>query len=112
MGNGVLTLQTPEMIGGGSLRKAIGIARWDVQGIQNTKAVFEVSHLPLQGAAHLLRQIPQRSSKTMAPTLLAVEQMQGLEGLLSRLMAGEASPLVVPRIRTKPGLRKIRLGLM
>ena len=48
----------------------------------------------------------------MAPTLLAVEQMQGLEGLLSRLMAGEASPLVVPRIRTKPGLRKIRLGLM
>lgn len=45
MGDGVLTLQTPKMISGGTLWKAIGIARRNVQGIKDTEPVFEIRDL-------------------------------------------------------------------
>ena len=48
----------------------------------------------------------------MPPALLAVMKMQCLEGLLHRLMASKASPLMVPSIGTELSLGEVGSGLM
>ena len=48
----------------------------------------------------------------MPPALLAVVKMQRLEGLLHRLMASKASPLMVASIGTELSLGEVSSGLM
>ena len=48
----------------------------------------------------------------MAPALLAMAQVQRLEGLLHGLMAGETGPLMVAGTGTQLGLGQVGLGLM
>jgi len=48
----------------------------------------------------------------MPPALLTVTEMQGLEGLLGGLMAGETGPFVVARLGTELCLGQIGHGLM
>ena len=48
----------------------------------------------------------------MTPTLLTVMKMQGLEGLLGGLMAGETGPFMVGRLGTELSLGQIGQGLV
>jgi hypothetical protein len=48
----------------------------------------------------------------MTPALLTMMQMQGLEGLLGGLMAGETSPFMVARLGTELCLGQIGEGLV
>ena len=48
----------------------------------------------------------------MPPALLVVVKMEGLEGLLHRLVTGETSPLVMASIGTELGLSEVGLGYL
>ena len=48
----------------------------------------------------------------MAPALLSVVKVQGLESLLNRLMASEAGPFMVSGVGTELGLSKVGLRLV
>ncbi len=73
-----------------------------------------------KGCAHHLsqlrcdgrRQVPEGATQPVAPHLLAVVQMQGLEGLLHSLMTGEAGPFVVSGAGAHRSQVEIGPGLM
>ena len=114
MAESVCTLQTAEVICWSPIRKAIGIARGDVEGIEDAKPIFEIRHLRGKGSRSFGGQIPQRAPQAMAPNpnLLAEMQMQGLESFFRSLVAGKTGPFMVAPIGTELGLGQIGLGLM
>ena len=57
-------------------------------------------------------QLSVGAPQAVAPALLPLLKMHGLQGLFNSLMGGKASPFVVTRLRAQDGLGQIRLGLM
>jgi hypothetical protein len=112
MAEGVLALQPAEVIRGSTFRQAIGIAGGDVQGVQHPEAILQIRNLGGQRLGHSGRQITERSAQAMAPVLLAVVQMQRLEGFFHGLMTGETGPLVMAGTGAELGLGQISLSLM
>lgn len=110
MTKGVVALQAAAVIGGSALRQAIGIAGGDVQGVEDPEAILQVWHLGGEGLGDGGRQIAERTAEAMAPALLAVVKMQGLQGFCHRLMAGETSPLVVAGAGAELGLGLGQVG--
>ena len=100
------------MVGGCSLRKTIGRAGRDVERIQHPQTVHQIRNRLIQRQARPIRQILKRSAKTMAPHLLPLLQMQGLERLLDSLMRGKAGPLMVVRSGAQFSQAPVRFSLM
>jgi hypothetical protein len=95
MTKGVLALQPAEMVGRGTVGQAIGVARRDVQRIQDAQAVLQIADAGRQGDGDGRWQIAPRTPEAVAPRLLAMGEVQTLQCLLHRLVAGEASPFMV-----------------
>jgi hypothetical protein len=95
MTKGVLALQPAEMVGRGTVGQAIGVARRDVQRIQDAQAVLQIADAGRQGDGDGRWQIAPRTPEAVALRLLAMGEVQTLQGLLHRLVAGEASPFMV-----------------
>lgn len=112
MAAGVLALKTAKVIDWGSVRKAIGVARGDVKGIKDAQAVLQIRHRFCQGRRRVSGQVAEGPTQTMPPDLLAQMQVEGLEGLLHRLMGSEAGPFVVTSVSAHPCLIQVGLGLM
>jgi hypothetical protein len=55
MAESVCALQTAEVVGGGPIGKAIGIARGDVEGIEDAQPIFEIRHSLRKGGRGLGR---------------------------------------------------------
>ena len=64
------------MIGGCPLRKAIGVAREDVEGVEHPPAFLQVGHLSRRVRCHSRGEIAERAAQAMAPRLLSVMKMQ------------------------------------
>ena len=101
------------MVGGCSLRKTVVTAGWDVERIQHAQVVHQIRARLIQRQARPIRQILKRSAKTMAPHLLPLLQMQGLEGLLDNLMRrGKGGPFMVVRSGAQFSQAPVRFSLM
>jgi hypothetical protein len=100
------------MIGWRPIRRAIGVAGGDGEGIEDAKAILEIRHRLRQRSCHGSGQIAEGSSKPVAPHLLTEVQVEGLEGLFHGLMAGEAGPFVVSGPGAQPRLLQVGLRLM
>jgi antitoxin (DNA-binding transcriptional repressor) of toxin-antitoxin stability system len=83
------------MIGRGTVGQAIGVARWDVERIQDAQTILQIADAGRQGEGNGRRQIAPRTPDAVAPCLLALGKVQTLQGLLHPLVAGEAGPFVV-----------------
>jgi hypothetical protein len=112
MAESIRTLQPAEVIGGCTLWKTIRIARGDVESVEHPQSILEIAHLGSEGCHRLRGEVTQGAPQTMSPALLAVVKMQCLEGLLHRLMASKASPLMVASIGTELSLGEVSSGLM
>jgi hypothetical protein len=112
MAQGVVALEPPEVVGWGSIGQAMGGAGGDVESNEDPQAIFEIAHGGGQGGGDRRRQIPIRSAQAMAPHLLAVVQVQALEGLLHGLMASKTGPLVMPSGGAHPRQLQIGPGLI
>lgn len=82
------------------------------KGVEALQAILQVWHLGGEGLGDGGRQIAEGTTEAMAPALLAVVKMQGLQGFFRRLMAGETSPLVEAGTGAELGLSQVGLGLM
>ena len=100
------------MIGGCTLRKAIGIAGRDVESIQHPQPILQIGHVAGQRGSHPSRQVLEGASKAVAPDLLAMVQVQGLERFFCCLVTGKAGPFMVTCIGAELGLSQISLRLM
>lgn len=112
MAEGVVALEPAEVIAWGPIRQAIGIAGRDVKRIQNPQAVFQIAYPLAQGLAHADGEIAAAPAQAMAPGLLAVVEVQSLQGFLHGLVAGKTGPLVVARCCAHLGQLEIGPGLM
>ena len=83
------------MVGQGPVGQAIGVAGRDIQRIQDAQTVLQIADAGRQGGADGRRQITAGAPEAVAPSLLAMGQLRTLQGLLHRLMAGEAGPFMV-----------------
>ncbi len=100
------------MVGWRPIRKAIGIAGGDVEGIEDAKTILEIRHRLRQRSCRGSGEIAEGSPQPVAPHLLAEVQVEGLEGLFHGLMAGEAGPFVVSGPGAQPRLLQVGLRLM
>ena len=107
MAEGVRALQAAEVIGGRTFWKAIGVAGRDIEGIQHPQPVFQVRDSVGQICRNSRWQLTERTAEAMAPALLSLLQVDGLQGFFNRLMTGETGPLVVTGLGTELGLRQI-----
>ena len=103
----VVALQTAEVVGGGPIRKAIRITGWDVESIEDAKPILQIRHGLAEFSGSGGGQIAKGSTQPMAPDLLAEAEVKRLQGLLHRLMAGEAGPFVMTRPGSYQGLVQI-----
>ena len=100
------------MIGRGPIGQAIGIARRDVQRIQDAQTVLQIADAGRQSGEDNRRQIPAGAPEAVAPRLLAMAQVQTLQGLLHLLVASKAGPFMVAGGGADSGQGKIGLCLM
>jgi len=73
------------MVGGSSIRKAIGVTGGDVEGIEDPQAIFQIGNSLAQCLPIRRGQIKEGPAKAMAPGLLTTLQMQSLERLFHSL---------------------------
>ena len=92
---GVVALKPAEMVGRGTTGQAIGVARRDVKGIEDAQAVLQIADAGRQGDGDGQWQVAPGAPEAVASRLLVMAQVQTFEGLLHRLMTGEASPFMV-----------------
>ena len=91
---------------------AIGTTRGDVKGIEHPQTVFQVRHRSRQLLNNSRRPLPIGPSQAVAPALLTLLEMHGLQGLFNGLMGRKTGPFVVTGLRAETGLGQIRLRLM
>ena len=111
MAQGIGTLQTTEMVGRGSIGKAIGGAGGDVERVEDAQAIQQIGDRAGEACLGAGGKIPEQAAKSMAPGLLPREQVQTLEGLFHRLMGREAGPFVMTVRSTQIGLEQVGAGL-
>ena len=95
MAEGVLALEPAKMVGRGPIGQAIGVARRDVQGIKDAQAVLQIADAGRQLSGDGRRQIAPGAPEAVAPRLLAMAEVQTLQGLLHGLVASKAGPFMV-----------------
>jgi len=92
MAEGVRALQAAEVIGGRTFRKAIGVSGGDIESIQHPQPVLQIGDNVGQICRYSWRQLTEGTAEAMAPALLTLLKMDGLQGLFKSLITGEASP--------------------
>ena len=107
MAEGVRALQAAEVIGGRTFWKAIWVTGRDIEGIQHPQPVFQVRDSVGQICRNSRWQLTERTAKAMAPALLSLLQVDGLQGFFNGLMTGETSPLMVTGLGAQLGLSQI-----
>ena len=100
------------MVRRGPIGQAIGVARRDIQRIQDAQTVLQVADAGRQCGEDGRRQIAAGAPEAVTPRLLAMAQVQTLQGLLHRLVAGEAGPFMVAGGGADSGQLQVGLGLM
>ena len=83
------------MVGRGPIGQAIGVARRDLEGIQDAQTVLQIADAGRQLSGDGRRQIAPGASEAVAPRLLTMAQVQTFQGLLHRLVASKAGPFMV-----------------
>ena len=112
MAEGVRALQAAEVIGGRTFRKAIGVSGGDIEGIQHPQPVLKIRDNVGQICRNSWWQLTEGTAESIAPALLTLLKMDGLQGFFNSLMTGEAGPLVMSCLSTELGLRQISGCLM
>jgi hypothetical protein len=112
MALGVVALEPAKMVGRGTVRQAIGVARRDIEGIQDAQTVLQITDAGRQLSGDGRRQIAPGAPEAVAPRLLAMAEVQTLQGLLHGLVAGEAGPFMVAGGGAHSGQLQIGLRLM
>jgi hypothetical protein len=110
MKEGLLTLQSAEMLPRRAFRVAVRVAGGDREAIQQPQPVFQAfgrRRLPI-----LLRQHRPEPGEGMAPGLLAQGQIQPLQRLLHRLMSRKTGPFMPGGLHRLLRLLQIPQGLI
>jgi hypothetical protein len=110
MAEGVVALQPAEVVGRGPIGKTVRRAPRDVEPIRDAQAVFQIADACSQGCSDGRRQIAAGAPEAVPPRLLAMAQVQTLQGLVHRRVAGEAGPLMVAGRSAHSGLLQISWG--
>ena len=76
MAQGTGTLQAPEMVGRGSIGKAIRVAGGDVERVENAQAIGEVADGGREARPGAGGKIPEQPAQSLAPRLLPLGQVQ------------------------------------
>src|SRR5712692_7088372 len=85
----LVALQGTVVLERSSFGVAVGIARWDVERVQDAALVHQSAW-----KGHGARQLRQEPRHDISPGLLAEMKMQSLHGFLCRLLRGKAGPFV------------------
>jgi hypothetical protein len=107
MEKSVVALQTAEVVIRGPVRKTVRATGGDVEGIKDAQPILQIRHGLAKFRGSGGGEIAKGSAQPMAPDLLAEAEVKRLQGLLHRLMAGEAGPFVMTRPGTDQGLVQI-----
>jgi hypothetical protein len=83
---------------------AVGVARGDVEAVQDSGLLEKIS-------GHFDRQLAEQPRDDVTPGVLSQGKVDGLDGLLGGLLGGEAGPLVALVAARRLGLLEIADGL-
>ena len=84
------------MVGRGPSGQAIGIARWDVEGIQDAQTVLQIADAGRQLSGDGRRQIAAGAPEAVAPRLLAMAQERFMAPLWRRWLVRSLVPQTGP----------------
>ena len=84
------------MVGRGPIGQAIGIARWDVEGIQDAQTVLQIADAGRQLSGDGRRQIAPGAPEAVAPRLLAMAQERFMAPLWRRWLVRSLVPQTGP----------------